>query len=359
MRRTLSVVVLCALSVVVGIGAVTLHWAGPAGAVTPMASTSPSPAPTTLAQLSAAVVALQKQVATLQSQLSAAKSVLAMAPYVSVTSSTMNGVVGPNVVFKGCNLHVMSKTSETDATHTGNLIVGWDTAPSPAPSPLRSGSNDLVCGNQNNWTSYGEFVAGQQNTVSGVGCTVSGGFGNLASGSDSSVSAGELNRATIGLSSVTGGEANNATNWGASVSGGGGNAATGEDSSICGGGANIASALSSTVTGGHANTASSDCASISGGDSNTASGEFASVSGGENNMADLMYACVSGGYGNQAYGEYAQRERRQGPHGDRSVRLDGRGLPHAVTPLEELSVKSARQREVVPTQPGEGERCLC
>ena len=92
-----------------------------------------------------------------------AASVIAIAPYVSLDMNAMNGVTGPNIVFKGANVHVMSSTSETDTSGTGNLIVGWATLPTGTlPSPFRSGSNNLMVGDAGNYTSYGGFVAGLQ-----------------------------------------------------------------------------------------------------------------------------------------------------------------------------------------------------
>ena len=154
------------------------------------------------------ITALQTTVAAHTTTLTSAAPLLAIAPYVSLNAGAMNGVVGPNVVFKGCNVHVMSKTSETDASGTGNLIVGWDDLrPAPLPSPWRTGSNNLVAGNEQNFTSLGGFVAGDWNSVSGWYSSVGGGAQNAAEGAYTSVSGGFQGRAI---------------SWGAAIGGGSG-----------------------------------------------------------------------------------------------------------------------------------------
>ena len=54
--------------------------------------------------------------------------------YLSLDESAENGVIGPNIVFQGANVHVRSTTSDGDGTGTGNLIVGWDELGEPTPS---------------------------------------------------------------------------------------------------------------------------------------------------------------------------------------------------------------------------------
>jgi hypothetical protein len=196
----------------------------------------------TLKQLAKTVASLQKQVTTLKSQLAHAKSVLALAPYVSVTQTAINGVKGPNLVFKGCNLQIKSPTGQTDTSGLGNLIVGWDDSPPSMPSGYRTGSNNLVCGDLNGFTSHGGFVAGGANNVTGLSTSVCGGSGNTASGYQTSVSGGENNVASDYHASVSGGLNNSATGYDALVSGGYGNTASGTEASVSGGNGITASA---------------------------------------------------------------------------------------------------------------------
>ena len=93
------------------------------------------------------------EITALQHQLTAEAPVLALAPYVSITGSRLNGVKGPNVVFQGVNVHIRSTTTEGDTSGLGNLIIGWDTLPmGTLPVPFRNGSNNLVLGYGNNFT---------------------------------------------------------------------------------------------------------------------------------------------------------------------------------------------------------------
>ena len=125
----------------------------------------------------------------------------ALAPYVTVNQSPMNGVAAPNIVFQGANVHVRSGNLEEDTTGTGNLIVGWDEWGYGA----RTGNNNLVCGNFNTFTANGCFIAGVWNTVGGLYSSVSGGQQNTASINNASVSGGKLNTASGYFSSVSGG----------------------------------------------------------------------------------------------------------------------------------------------------------
>ena len=160
---------------------------------------------------------LQNSVDGLQGTLQSHANVLALEPYVKVfTSGTLYGVKGPNILLQGCNLNIRSTTSETDTTGTGNLIVGWDDPSSGG----RTGSNNLVCGDQNSFTSYGGFVAGFGNVVSDLYASISGGSGNTASDDSASVSGGTGNHASAVGASVSGGTGNTASNLNASVSGG-------------------------------------------------------------------------------------------------------------------------------------------
>ena len=223
--------------------------------VTPAAASASTP---TLKSFAKTVAALQKQVKTLNAKVTKDESLLAaVEPYVKVTKATVNGVKGPNIILQGVNLQIRSATAESDTSGLGNLIVGWDDEPA---TTQRSGSNNLVCGDYNSFASYGCFLAGFFNAVSGIGASVSGGADNLASNA---------------CASVSGGEGNQATGYEASVSGGENNRATGSEASVSGGEINHASNVCASVSGGESNQATADWASVSGGGSvaeNTAEG---------------------------------------------------------------------------------------
>ena len=191
------------------------------------------------------------------------------------SASIENG--GKDFVFTGVNVHVRSGSGATSATINGlgNLIVGYNEARGSGSD--KSGSHNLVVGSRHNYTSYGGFVAGFQNTVSGISSSVSGGMSNTAAGNYSSVSVGYINTAS------------------------------GEYSSVCGGQNNIASGTLSSVCGGYGNTADGLRSSVSGGSGNTASGDYSSVSGGHGNTASGYASSVSGGYERSVSGSYDWR----------------------------------------------------
>jgi hypothetical protein len=143
---------------------------------------------------------------------------------------------GNDVIFEGCNVHVRSGAGATEApvNGLGNLIVGYNES-SPGPPENRTGSHNLVVGPRHTYSSYGGFVAGFNNAVTGPSASVSGGFSNTASDSYAGVSGGIVNTASGVAASVSGGSANTASGNFASVSGGSHGSATGEDDWVAGG----------------------------------------------------------------------------------------------------------------------------
>jgi len=182
----------------------------------------------------AEIATLRTLVATLQAQIEAlqANTVLSTLDGV-VSSETVNGL--PEVRFTGVNVKIVNGVGSTDSINgVGNLIVGYDEPRSSSSD--KTGSHNLISGQEHNYPNYGGFVAGQSNTISGVLSSVSGGENNTASGDGSSISGGVASSATGEASSVTGGFGNTASGRWSSVSGGSGNRATGDRSSVSGGG---------------------------------------------------------------------------------------------------------------------------
>jgi hypothetical protein len=286
---------------------------------------------TSNAKLQTQVSSLQTSNTTLQHQLANAKNVLALDPFVRVDPNPEIGVIGPNIIFSGANIHIVSGSGRTDdtgihgtPTGLGNLIIGYNEDPgtyvdsspfdnlplSPLKSGDRGGSHNLVIGAANRFTqaTYGGLVVGTANTVDGYGASVSGGAGNTArsygasasggfsntAGSFfSSVSGGRYNVAALFFTSVSGGDSNTAGDGhygvGASVSGGAGNTASGDYASVTGGSRNNAFDLFTSITGGTGNTAGSVVtfqgglgASVLGGSGNNAGGRNSVVIGGQN-----------------------------------------------------------------------------
>ena len=115
-------------------------------------------------------------------------------------SGTPRGKRNALVTLSGYNLHVVSGSGSTsdgtaDAygnptgqgtlTGLGNVIIGYNDLQgqgSNGPRDFRTGSHNLVLGDQNNYTSFGGLVAGSYNTISAPYATVTGGSFNTASG---------------------------------------------------------------------------------------------------------------------------------------------------------------------------------
>jgi hypothetical protein len=279
-----------------------------------------------VADLQNQVNSLQTSNTALQTQVAAVQSnhALLLGPFVNVDPNPEIGVIGPNIVFSGANIHIVSGSGATNdnfsATGLGNLIIGYNEDPqfyfdeSPGDdlplSPLnpgdRGGSHNLVIGAANRFTraTFGGVVVGTANTIDGYGASVSGGAGNTARFYGASVSAGFLNFAADDCSSVSGGRFNAAGSpfssvsggqgnttarssgnfgFGASVSGGTGNTASGTNASICGGEGNVAFDSSSTVTGGTGNTAG-NLVTFQGGTGSSVLGGFGNNAGGRNTV---------------------------------------------------------------------------
>lgn len=205
----------------------------------------------------------------------------------AVLQALLAGVTrdGDDLVFTGMNVHLRNGEDSTPTTNSlGNLIVGYN-----GGSGERTGSHNLVVGDNHTWTSHGGFVTGLNNTISGPWASVSGGAGNTASGN---------------LSSVSGGVSNTAEGQSSSVSAGVGNTAEGQSSSVSGGVGNTAQGFGSSVSGGEGNHATSGSSSVSGGQDNTAGGFHSSVSGGRDNIADGSGSSILGGLEGEAEGTH-------------------------------------------------------
>jgi hypothetical protein len=225
------------------------------------------------------------------------------------TSLPCASQVGNEVYFTGCNVNVQNGSGLTATDNKlGNLIVGYNYT----TGQDRSGSHNLVIGDEHSYSSHGGFVAGISNTISGAFASVSGGTNNTAAGFIASVSGGNNNNAIGGMSWVGGGFSNNASGGLSSITGGQSNIASGEVSSVSGGqcnkaGAGPAQACTADtsgniqwVGGGVNNLASGSESSVTGGVTNQATNTFAVVNGGNTNIASGISAVVSGGLSNQA-----------------------------------------------------------
>lgn len=134
-----------------------------------------------------------------------------------------SGVGGkPTAAFSAVNLQVLSGTGSTSTVNgEGNLVVGYA---ENTTGHTRTGSNNLVVGSENGWTSYGALIGGYSNLAQGKFGTVVG-SNNTGHGGWTFV-AGQHNQAKGSYSSVVGGSANIANGVKSSVLGGDANAPT-------------------------------------------------------------------------------------------------------------------------------------
>jgi hypothetical protein len=243
------------------------------------------------------------------------QALISILPHIRFSTSGVGAK--PTIQFSGVNVQVVSGSGTTNGTLNGegNLVVGYAENIS---NRTRTGSNDLIVGLNNGWSSFGQIVGGRNNVASGLYATAVGdgnaargidsfvaGLGNAASGAESSVSGGTGNVAFGSQASVTGGHLNQARGASSSVVGGCENVAgPGSPSSgsclpdaeaVLGGLDNVASGLKSTISGGQANGATGTAATVAGGSSSTASGSTSSILGGFENLATTPGASVSGG----------------------------------------------------------------
>ena len=243
-----------------------------------------------------------------------------------------SGVGGkPTVQFSTLNVQVVSGTGSTDTNNgTGNLVVGYA---ENSKNFSRTGSNNLIVGTDNGWTSNGGIVGGSGNMLSGAEAVlfgefnkansaasfIGGGCGNFTGSGKAAkrkcpangvqaILGGRFNQATGAQAAVSGGQYNLATDLFASIAGGCDNIAgagtaltatcTAGAQAILGGFQNTATGLESTVSGGEVGFASGGASSVAGGQFNSASGGGASVAGGDENTAAGDFSSVLGGFFN-------------------------------------------------------------
>jgi hypothetical protein len=252
---------------------------------------------------------------------SLATRVAAVEAKLASVSVIPTGVGGqPTIRFSGVNVQLVNGTGSTYTTNgRGNLVLGYA---GNTFGETRTGSHDLVIGDDSGWTAAGGAVLGESNGIAGRGATVLGGHSNAATGDDAVVVGGFGNGATGQESVVTGGESNFASGSTSTVTGGSANTASGQASSVSGGADNTASGTTcviddfelvpaSAVSGGRNNTASGCYSSVSGGggsdgsSGNASPGDYSSVSAGETNTASGISASVAGGWMNEASKQYA------------------------------------------------------
>jgi len=163
-----------------------------------------------------------------------------LSDYLRVDSAT------DSVFFEGANVYVQSGSGYTDddssgnytdgegsLTGLGNLIIGY--AHDEYGAYARTGSHNLVVGDENDWTGFGGIVAGWFNAIGGDYASAVGGTSNAAPGHYAAVAGGYDNTASGPYATVSGGRANEASDDYAAVFGGRDNTASAQYTTLAGG----------------------------------------------------------------------------------------------------------------------------
>jgi hypothetical protein len=178
-----------------------------------------------------------------------------------------------NVLFSNTNLLIQNGMGDTSlANGTGNLVLGYNST--AAFTEDRTGSHNLVIGDQHHYSSTGGIVTGVDNQITGAGAVVLGGTGHLASGNGAAIMGGANNDATQAGSALVGGQFNTASGgW----------------SVISGGEYNTTSALYAAIVGGHTNSVTAELGVVVGGHSNEATAVHSTALGGQDTVADTAF----------------------------------------------------------------------
>lgn len=212
----------------------------------------------------------------------------------------------------GANFQIVNGENATaTSTGVGNLIVGYNEVLNPCD---RDGSHNIICGVDNNYTSFGSIVVGQTHTSTAQYNAIIGGYSNTNNADSAFMGGGYLNTITYeaSLGAMIGGDEGTLRSYYGVIAGGVGNQTDDVEAASCfGGSLNYASGMRSTTVGGGnsstfpSNTASGAFAVVTGGQNNVASGNNSSVAGGHTNTASYNNSVVSGGSNNTASGAQA------------------------------------------------------
>lgn len=89
-------------------------------------------------------------------------------------------VSGNNVVFSGCNVQIKKDNGNYWAPNgLGNLIVGYNAKRTDGKSTVRTGSHNIVFGNENSYSGTMSLVGGFRNDVRGLYSAILSGQDNL------------------------------------------------------------------------------------------------------------------------------------------------------------------------------------
>jgi hypothetical protein len=219
-------------------------------------------------------------------ELTVLKSILPFMKFIAA------GIAGkPTIQFSGVNVQVVSGSDSTSAAVNGegNIVIGYD---ENAGAHEQTGSNNLILGEEQTFTSYAGIVGGDHNVLTAPFAAILSGRENEVSAESASIAGGRLNSASAEYATVTGGRANSASAEYASLSGGFDNAVDAIDGSVGGGERNTVSAQAGSVTGGYENVVAANWSSIEGGAENITAANFSSIFGGKGLSTSFDYEAI-------------------------------------------------------------------
>ena len=185
---------------------------------------------------------------------------------------------GTDVFFEGCNVHIRNDLGSTSTKNSlGNLILGYNE--NRTEEAVRTGSHNLVVGEDHGYNGYASVVTGRGNQVQNRSAVLAA--ENSSATAFGSVLGGQDNHAFFGT--VVGGLENHATQQQSVVVGGFQNFALGEQSTVCGGAGGKASGGYALAAGGNSNQADGDFSTVVGGSHNIGNGVASTIFGGDDN----------------------------------------------------------------------------
>lgn len=151
------------------------------------------------------------------------------------------------------NLQIVNGLGSSSTTNSlGNLIVGYH---EETGTSVRTGSHNIINGQNHHYESHGGLIVGKAHTVTGPDNVIVGGKSSTSSFAFSAILGGHTNFASNHYATSIGGEFNRALGPFATSSGGMSNTANGFMSVTSGGDGNTADGFYSTVSGGALRTA--------------------------------------------------------------------------------------------------------
>ena len=114
----------------------------------------------------------------------------------------------PTVIISGANLQIVkhqnAKEPERNTRGLGNLIIGYNLPRSRSTPADRTGSHNIIIGDQHSYTGSNSIVFGRKNQAFGNSCII-GGFKNFTHAEYSTVLSGCYNKAYAWNSIILGG----------------------------------------------------------------------------------------------------------------------------------------------------------